>query len=74
MAIPEYLGYSGVELAAITGGGVVGFLEEWQMPDCGQKILMILQKLKSVAGIQDSRTAGSSRPGVCVCVCVCVCE
>ena len=52
LAIPEYLGYSREEVAAITNEGVVGFLDEWQMPDCGQKTLMILQKLKSLAGIQ----------------------
>ena len=65
-AIPDYLGFSVDEVAAITtqseyqeGDHVIDhvtrFLRVWRMPDCGQKTLMILQKLKAAAGIQDSR-------------------
>ena len=51
---------------------VVEFLKLWQLPECGQRTLPLMHKLKALAGIVEPRNASkrlADRPGrVCACV------
>ena len=45
---------------------VTKFLQVWQLPDCGQRILPLMHKLKSLAGVVEPRNPSrrlDDRPG-----------
>ena len=49
---------------------MVEFLKLWQLPECGQRTLPLMHKLKALAGIVEPRNPSrrlDKRPGMCVC-------
>lgn len=57
--IAEYIGFEEFEIKTITEANeeiseqLNHFLDLWNIPDCGDKTVIILQRLKMAAGIQD---------------------
>ena len=39
------------------------FLKLWRVPDCGQRTTVFLQKLKTVAGVQEARSLSLKKGG-----------
>ena len=57
--VAEYIGFKEFEIKTITEANeeiseqLDHFLYLWNIPDCGDKTIVILQRLKVAAGIQD---------------------